>query len=148
MSDQSAYRSDDAADIALIGDLLARLAILADEGDIDEYVACFTRDAVWRLPAIAATGVAATEVVGRDAIATAARGRRADGVQGPGTATRHIVTGAAIIVDGLHARGRSYFRFYTHTTAEPRLVTMGVYRDVFEKVDGGWLLAERTITVG
>lgn len=139
---------DEAVAISLIHNLLARLAVLADEGEIEDYLACFTADAVWRLPTIAATGVAAAEVVGREAIAAAARGRRADGVQGPGTATRHIVTGSAIAVDGFRAAGTSYFRFYTHTTGEPKLVTMGVYHDVFAQVDGIWLLAERTISVG
>lgn len=140
--------SNEGADIALVVNQLGRLALLADQGTIEEYVTCFTADAIWRIPAIASTGVAASEVVGREQIAAAAHARRADGLQGPGTATRHIVSGAVVDLDGELARVASYFRFYADTAARPQLVAMGTYADLFRRVDGAWLLADRTIRVG
>ncbi|WP_051265514.1 nuclear transport factor 2 family protein [Nakamurella lactea] len=144
-----------AADIVLIIDSIARIAQLADEGELDSYLALFTEDAVWTMPANPATGVDRQLRTGRADLRAGAAERRGAGIQGPGSWTRHVVTGTSVRVhspdDGGPARqadALSYFRFYVDTRATPRLVSMGSYRDVFRRTSDGWLLATRTIGLG
>lgn len=95
-----------------------------------------------------AIGVPVQERIGIAAIRAGAAERRAAGVQGPGSAARHVVGVTSVDVDGDTATALSYFRFYLSTTGDPRLVSMGTYRDVFRRVDHRWRLASRTIGFG
>ncbi len=134
---------------AEIRTLLARVAQLADTGDLDEYITLFTDDAVWAMPANPLVGMEANSRQGHDEILAGAQERRASGLQGPGTNTRHVLTTLAIDVqDDAHATVRSYFLFYAETTTAPTLRTMGQYDDVLVKGEHGWQLAHRTITPG
>ena len=72
------------ADELEIRNLLARLAQLADGGDLDDYVSLFAEDAVWEGYGPARRGKA-------DILAGATE-RRAAGGQGPGTHSYHIVS--------------------------------------------------------
>lgn len=106
--------------------LLARIAQGADDGDLDAYAELFAPDAVWAMPAHAATGTPAHEIRGRDQIREGARERRAKGVQGPGTHTRHLLTTTAIeLASATRATARSYFLFLGNTTGTPTLQAMG-----------------------
>ncbi len=136
----------DIADMVLIGDLIARLTHTADHGTPDEYLALFAPDAVWDLPDV--PGIPAQVRSGRDEIAEGVAQRREAGTQGPGTATRHVVTGVSVVPQGDRATAVSYWRFYADTDRTPRLTGMGVYHDEFVRVDGRWLLAYRRISVG
>lgn len=131
------------ADEAEIRNLLARIAQLADEGDLDDYVACFTADAVWG-------GAGFPERRGQAAILAGARERRAGGTAGPGSATRHLISTALVTLeaDRTRARARSIFLFYRDTKTAPVLDRMGVWEDVFARTPGGWKLASRTISQG
>ena len=132
-----------------IRSLLARVAHLADVGDIDEYISQFTDDAVWAMPANPLMGMAASTRQGHEEILEGVRERRAGGVQGPGTNTRHVITTVAIDVqDDTHATARSYYLFFGDTTTTPTLRTMGQYDDAFVRGERGWQLAHRTITLG
>jgi 3-phenylpropionate/cinnamic acid dioxygenase small subunit len=134
---------------AEIRSLLARIAQLADTGDLDEYVTLFTDDAVWAMPDNPSLGMPASEKRGIAEIRTGAEERRAGGVQGPGTETRHVLTTTAVFVESDHrATARSYFMFYATTTTQPTLRNMGQYDDVLMRGNGGWQLAHRTITFG
>ena len=134
---------------AEIRTLLARIAQLADTGDLDEYIMKFTDDAVWAMPANPSVGLEANSRQGHDEIMAGARERRASGLQGPGTDTRHVLTTLAIDVETeTRATARSYFLFFGSTTTTPVLRTMGQYDDVFVKGERGWQLAHRTITPG
>ncbi|GLZ42007.1 nuclear transport factor 2 family protein [Actinokineospora sp. NBRC 105648] len=135
-----------AADMILITDLIARVAQLADEGDIDDYLDLFTADAVWEMTGDLA--VPAQTRTGRLEIAEGVRQRRAGGVQGPGSATRHIVSGTSVVPDGDHATAMSYWRFYTSTTSTPHLVGMGTYQDQLRRTDTTWRMSHRRITIG
>lgn len=149
-----------AADMVLVADLIARIAQTADQDTVEEYLALFTADAVWAMPANRATGVDEQTRTGVDDIRAGVAQRRAAGVQGPGSDTRHVIStssvrvsdpgsGAGIEADsGTTATALSYFRFYRHTPAEPELVSMGGYRDRFRLVDGVWRLARREIGLG
>jgi len=134
---------------AEIRTLLARIAQLADTGDLDEYLTCFTDDAVWAMPDNPAVGMTANEKRGQAEILAGARERRASGLQGPGTNSRHVLTTQAIDVESdTRATARSYFLFFGSTSTTPTLRTMGQYDDVLVRSDRGWQLAHRTITVG
>jgi len=129
--------------------IVARLAHLADDGDVDAYIAEMTDDVVWSMPANPAAGLPATSRRGRDEIAAGARERIAAGLQGPGTNTRHIITTSVVDLESDdRARVRSTFLFLESTTATPAIRTMGQYDDVMQRTSDGWKLASRTITFG
>ena len=134
---------------AEIRTLLARIAQLADTGDLDEYLTCFTDDAVWAMPDNPAVGMKANAKRGHAEIRQGAEERRASGLQGPGTDSRHVLSTVAIALESdVRATARSYFMFYGTTSTTPTLRTMGQYDDVLVKGEHGWQLAHRTITVG
>jgi 3-phenylpropionate/cinnamic acid dioxygenase small subunit len=134
---------------AEIRTLLARIAQLADTGDLDEYLSMFTEDAVWGMPDNPAVGMTANEKRGHAEILAGAQERRASGLQGPGTDSRHVLTTIAVDVQSEdRATARSYFLFFGTTSTAPTLRTMGQYDDVFVKGERGWQLAHRVITVG
>lgn len=119
--------------------LIARLAHLADTGELDEYITLFTEDAAWG-------GGAQPIRRGREEILAAAQARKRDGLAGPGAGTRHVVTTSWIEIDGEEATGRSVFHFYVETDSEsPRLASLGTYCDRFRRTPEGWLLAERLL---
>ncbi len=127
-------------------DLVARLAHLADDGDLDDYARCFTVDAIWVPPADAGVPVRGAERVGLADILVGATERRADGVQGPGSHTMHVVTTVSVERRGPdHAVGRAYWRYYADTDASPRLISMGRYDDTYAREPSGWKLASRRI---
>jgi uncharacterized protein (TIGR02246 family) len=136
-------------DDAEIRTLVARLAHLADSGDLEEYLTLFTPDAVWVVPAIPQTGVEASEKAGVDAIAAGVRERRAAGVQGPGTGTAHVVTTIAITTEAAdRAVARSTWMFLADTATAPRIQSFGRYTDTVTRTAEGWRLARREIALG
>lgn len=133
-----------------IRNVLALLAQLADTGDVDAYVALLADDVVWAMPANPAVGLAASERHGRDDIAAGQRERIAGGLQGPGSATMHVVTTVSISLsaDGSSAAARSVFQYWGDTTTAPAIRNVGRYVDELRRTDAGWKLARRTITFG
>jgi 3-phenylpropionate/cinnamic acid dioxygenase small subunit len=129
---------------------LARLAHLADDGEVADYLDLFTEDAVWEVPAIGATGVPASRRTGRADIGAGVAARRASGLQGPGSATRHVVHTIAVQPgpDDTSATSVAYYTFYQQTTSTPVLAVMGRYDDAWKLTSDGWKLARRSITNG
>jgi uncharacterized protein (TIGR02246 family) len=124
-----------------IRNVIARLALLADQGDLDEYVDQFTEDSLWGFPGGSRQG--------RNDIRAGAEERRAGGVTGPGSNTRHVITTVSVHVDGADtATADSYFLFYQNTTTAPTLFNMGHYHDTFTRQGDVWRLARRDITLG
>jgi len=123
------------ADELAIRNLLARVAQLADEGDLEDYLDPFTEDAVWG-------GAGLPERQGRAALRDAAAERRATGTAGPGTRTRHAVT-TSPWTSG--ATSRSLFHFHGRTDAEPQLRMIGVWEDRLRRMDGVGKIAARRI---
>lgn len=145
----SADRTAAVADELEIRNVLARLAQLADSGGVDEYLALLTDDVVWTMPASPAVGLPASERRGHDEIAAGIDDRRAAGLQGPGSATMHVVTTVSVVADGTDsATARSSFLYWGDTTTAPAVRSMGRYEDAFRRTDGGWKLARRIITLG
>jgi 3-phenylpropionate/cinnamic acid dioxygenase small subunit len=121
-----------------IRNLLSQIAQLSDEGTLEDYIACFTEDAVWG-------GSGFPERKGHDEILAGARERRASGISGPGSNTRHLISTSRFEVDGDTARARSVFLFYRDTLGSPVLDVMGVWEDDLRRTQTGWKLARRTI---
>ena len=129
-----------ARDDAAIRSLIARIAHLADTGDVEDYVNCFTVDARWGMPDGPRRGHAD--------IRDGSRQRRAAGETGPGSRTRHAVGTIAVEVDNDRARATSYFQFFGQTDTAPRLLLVGQYDDEFVRTSDGWRLDHRRITLG
>jgi 3-phenylpropionate/cinnamic acid dioxygenase small subunit len=127
-------------DEVAVASLIARIAQLADDGDLDDYVQCFTEDARWDMPGAARRG--------RADIMAGAIERRATGGTGPGSATRHSVSTIAVSVDRDTATASAYWQFWASTTTSPVLQLMGRYDDVFRRGPAGWQLDHRVITFG
>lgn len=134
----------DAAAVAAeleIRNVIARIALLADQGDLDEYAEQFTQDSDWGFPGAPRHG--------RADIRAGAEARRADGITGPGSHTRHVITNIAVRVDGSDsAVAESYFVFLQATTTAPTILNMGVYHDTFVRQGRAWRLARREIAFG
>lgn len=141
--------TDRVADELEIRNVLAALGQLADTGTVDEYVALFTEDAVWEMPANPANGVPASNRTGRAEIAAGVHDRRAAGVQGPGSATRHVISTMRVSFESAdEATAQAYFQYYGDTTSAPRVISVGHYEDVFRRTPDGWKLARRRIVLG
>ena len=124
-----------------IRNLIARVAQLADYGDVEEYASLFTEDGSWEFPG--------APLHGRAGILAGARERRRQQVTGPGSATRHLITTVAVRVeDATTAVADSYFQFWRDTATSPALFNMGHYHDVLRREDGAWRIARREITLG
>jgi 3-phenylpropionate/cinnamic acid dioxygenase small subunit len=120
-----------------IRNLIGRLAHLADGNDLDEYISLFTDEAVWE-------GSRSGARVGKEDILAGARQRRADGLQGAGSASRHIVTTQWVQVEDAHdATSQSYWMVLTDANATPVVLATGRYDDTLRFEKGAWKLACR-----
>jgi ketosteroid isomerase-like protein len=114
---------------------------MAGADDLDEYLSCFTDDAVWDMAGSVRRGHAE--------ILAGAKERRMNGQQGPGTNTRHVITTLAVhFEDTDTATTDCYFLAYGDTTTSPTVRLMGHYHDTVRQTGGGWKLAHRAITFG
>ncbi|MCH2171440.1 nuclear transport factor 2 family protein [Myxococcota bacterium] len=127
------------ADELEVRNLLARLAQMADDGELDEYIQLFTEDAIWD------GGANYGSKQGHAEILAGARARREGGTSGPGTHTRHVITTSTVTLSGDRAHARSVFHYYVNTDATPALVTLGIYEDEFARTERGWCMAHRKI---
>jgi uncharacterized protein (TIGR02246 family) len=124
-----------------VRNVIARIALLADQGDLDEYIDQFTEDSAWLFPSAPRHG--------RADIRAGAEARREEGVTGPGSATRHVITNVSVRLDGAdRAVADSYFVFLQKTTTSPAIFNMGAYHDSFVRQGQAWRLARREITMG
>jgi uncharacterized protein (TIGR02246 family) len=124
-----------------IRNLISRIAILADEGSLDEYADQFTEDSVWALPTAPRHG--------RADIRAGAEARRSEGMTGPGSASRHVISNISVRVEGPDvAVADSYFMFLQNTLVLPTILNIGAYHDRFVRQGDAWRLARREITFG
>jgi 3-phenylpropionate/cinnamic acid dioxygenase small subunit len=128
---------------------LAQLADTAQDDELDRYLALLTEDATWLVVADSEL-LGTQERKGHGEILEGVRQRRADGIQGPGTDTRHVVSTVVVTFEASdRAIGRSYWRYYERTSSNaPLLALMGEYRDTFVRTSSGWKLARRELTPG
>lgn len=125
-----------------IRNLIARLAQTADEASLDEYGALYTDDAVWD------GGPRFGVHRGIGDILSYAEERRASGVSGPGSHTRHVVTTISMRITADTAAVRSYFLFYVNCDSAPAVRVAGAYDDEMRRTPSGWKLARRTVEPG
>lgn len=148
MTDQEIARR--ALDELEIRNLVARLAQLADDGGVEEYVALFAEDASWQgAPGPGPGGKSYNQVRrGHADIRAGAKERLASGIQGPDSHTHHVVTNTAVWLSGDTARGKSFYLYFVNTNGKPEVDRMGVYHDEFRRTPGGWKMAKRVIVPG
>jgi 3-phenylpropionate/cinnamic acid dioxygenase small subunit len=129
-------RTPSAEDDAAIRNVIGLAALLGDEGDPEEYRRVYAPDATWHL--------GQTTQSGADEIVAAAAARRAEGISGPGTGTRHLVVTLQVDVAGDSARAVSYYVFLTGTA----ITTVGTYRDDLTRTGQSWQIHRREIVAG
>ncbi len=148
-SDSVLRRLADELEIRNVIALLAQLADTAPDDELDRYLALFTDDAAW---VIGAEGgpLPPQGRHGQADILAGVRERRAAGIQGPGTHTRHLVSTIAVVFDSDDsAQAPCYWQFFRNTASEaPLLAGMGEYRNTFVRTADGWKLAWRVIYPG
>ena len=128
-----------------IRNLVSRLVHLADYGDLDEYMTCFTDDAVWEGPSSPNAPQVRVVNEGAAAIRADREGRRRAGTQGAGAHIRHLNSALWVDVDGSdEATAHSYFVFIRDADTAPTLGVTGRYVDTFRRTPDGWKLARRS----
>jgi hypothetical protein len=138
------------ADEMEIRNLVARLAHLADRAPtLDEYLPCFTADAVWEYSTGAPSGHPhgrSGRFAGRAEIEQDRRRLRAENFQGPGSKTFHVNTTLAVQVhDDGTAEAQSYWLF-VDGKGEPQIRRIGHYHDHFRRTPEGWRLTHRIVS--
>ncbi len=134
-----------AADELEIRNLIARLAMAADEGTAEDYAALFTEDARWTMAPLAGATQAFPPRESREEIVASLQERRASGGGGPGSHTRHVVAMTEVDIARDTACARSYMTYYRETASAPQLALIAVYHDDFRRTEGGWKLCVRDI---
>jgi hypothetical protein len=125
-----------AADDAAVRNVIGLTALLGDEGAPEDYRKVYAPSAVWQMGDAVQSGA--------DEIAAAAAARRAEGVSGPGSGTRHLVTPLTIEVTGDTATAVTYYTFLRGTS----IAGGGTYRDELARTEAGWRITRRDITPG
>ena len=129
-----------------IRNLVARLAHLADYGDLDEYMTFLTEDAVWEGPSSPATPQVGVNNQGAAAIRADREQRRRVGGQGAGAHIRHLNSALWVEVDGSDvATAHSYFAYIRDADTAPTLGLTGRYQDTLRRTPQGWKLAHRRV---
>ncbi len=138
--------------MVLVSDAIARIAQAGDEGAVQDYLDLLAIDIRWEMQSAASSLIPGQVRVGHPDIRDGVQDRRASKVQGPGSNTRHVVTGTVVTPGRGESAGTaaavSYFRFYQNTSSEPRLASMGVYHDEFRLIGERWLMSSRIIEIG
>lgn len=133
------------ADELEIRNVIFRLAMLGDAGDLNEYASLFTEDGVWEVRFTPAPGQKFEPLRGRASILAAAKQRRANGTQGPGTHMYHLILTTSVSLAGDSANARSYLAFLNAAQAKPEIALFTIYSDEFRRTAEGWRLAARYI---
>jgi len=121
---------------------MARYSMAGDDFDAQEYISCFTEDAV--LEFVDFPGMGDLRLAGREAIFEFVSNFFGAVKRGetplPGGFMRHHLTTCRIDVDdGDSARARTYCIEFNRNGAEHS----GVYTDLFRRQDAAWLIASR-----
>jgi 3-phenylpropionate/cinnamic acid dioxygenase small subunit len=149
MLDPAMQRVADELEIRNLVAELTQLADTAPDDELDRYLALFTDDATWAVLADG-EGLSTQERKGHQEILEGVRERRAAGIQGPGSDTRHAVSTLVVTFETPDtALARCYWHYYTNTSSSaPVLALMGEYRNRFVRTPGGWKLARRELVPG
>ncbi|HUD29112.1 MAG TPA: nuclear transport factor 2 family protein, partial [Novosphingobium sp.] len=124
-----------------IRDLIARYTVAGDRLRVDDFVACFTQDAVMESERVVPERLFRYE--GSAAIrAWQERWLAGDGGTHGATFVRHHLSTSKIDLTGTDtALGRTYWTAWTDIGPDHA----GYYLDSFRKVEGEWLIAHRRV---
>ena len=136
------------ADELEIRNVIARLGVLADLGDMDEYISLFTEDALWEMQAPPGGKPLFPAIKGNAGIRAGAEKRRADAVSGPGTHNYHLLANTTVNITGDTATATSYMAFVKGVDKTPNVAMLTIYHDQFRRTSDGWKLAARMIQPG
>jgi hypothetical protein len=125
-----------ADDDTAIRNVIGLTAYLGDQGAPEDYRRVYAPHATWRMGDAVQAGA--------DEIVAAAAARRREGVSGPGTGTRHLVTILTVHVDGDTATAISYYMFL----AGNAIATAGTYHDELAHTEQGWQITRRAVAAG
>jgi len=139
MASEDAIRR--AADESEIRNLIARIALATDVGDLDEFASLYAENATLQMRSV--PGVPPDQ--GLQAILAGSRKRRADGVTGPGSGMVHAIQSSAISVTGNEATAKTYAVLYRNVLTAPEGRGIIIYNDSFARTAEGWRLAVRYI---
>jgi hypothetical protein len=128
-----------AEDDIAIRNLLGLTALLGDEGDPEDYRRVYAPAATWRM---GGNGLTDPVQSGADEIVAATTARRAKGIGGPGSGTRHLVVPLHVEVTGDRAHAVSQYLFLSGTA----IAAVGIYRDDLIRTEHGWQISNRAIT--
>jgi hypothetical protein len=127
-----------------IQNLMTRYGLAADCGNASLAMDCHTEHAQYRVsaPKAGRDGVHEDLVLaGREAIGAMLRSELHQSML-PNTA--HTVGPSDIRVEGDCAHAIGYSRLYLYEGGQPRLMRLSINQWKFERVDGRWLIAERS----
>jgi ketosteroid isomerase-like protein len=125
-------------DVAEISNLVMIIAHASDEGDLGVYDATFTDDA--------SVDYAGMEPMkGKATILATFRGMYDQGVAGPASSIRHVVSTAAVTVNGDVATARSYAQIVSLGSNAPAM--LGRYYDELVRTADGWRFTSRTFGI-
>jgi hypothetical protein len=128
-----------------IRNVIARLAMATDLGDLDEYASLFTGDGHLEMRAEPGKPQVVPPTKGRDAILAGGKKRRAEGMTGPGSHVAHTIQTCAVTVSGDAATAKTYVVIYKNTHTKPEPLSLRLYNDAFVRTSDGWKLASRYI---
>ena len=126
------------ADEVEIRNVIAKLAIHADDGDMEAFVSALAEDVHWENR----SQPERPPIIGRTAFINL--NQQARSARGMGAHSCHSVPTSVITVTGDTATAKSYLFFYpdARSTAEP---ACKIYNDQFVRTPGGWKLSIRYI---
>ncbi|MER5181620.1 nuclear transport factor 2 family protein [Streptomyces sp. NPDC002896] len=128
------------ADELAVRNIIAKVSLYTDGGDVDSYVELFAKDAVWEMPGNQRTG--------HDEIRAGNVSGYAAGLLGPGTGSRHIVGTTAVDIQGDTATAESQWVFVSGGPGSPAISAAGHYLDTFRRTSDGWKITRRQLTLG
>lgn len=121
--------------------LIGRAAYLGDHGEAAQYAEIYSHDAVWEM--------GDERQVGVGTIISSATERRANGIGGPGSNTKHIVTPMDVRFTSVdEAVATSYLTFWTNTDSTPTVALITTYTDTVRRDPEGWRISYRSINRG
>ncbi len=126
--------------IEAIEQTIHKYGFLFDEGEAGRIGECFTPDGKF--------GPDPTAIQGRDAINADMTKKRTAPHYADGSRPMHINTNVYVIEeDGHTARTHTYWQMFRVSPDGKVFFNLhGSYRDVFEKVDGQWLIKHRIVS--
>lgn len=137
------------SDQLAVRNLIAKVALAADEGDLAGYGSVWCDDARWvmDMPAPGSDRPVAPQL-GREAIVAAVAKRISRGFAGRESQTRHAVSTSLVEIDGDAGRATSYVTWYRDVRTAPQVALFAVYEDEFRRTAEGWKFAARVVRPG